>query len=71
MDSKYLVFKISPALDTLKALRRKKVKEEDLPKDTLGIYNLALGQIEKIPRLKNFSLGQRCFGSSNQKMRSR
>ena len=29
-DSKWLVFRIKPALDTLKALRRKKVKDEDI-----------------------------------------
>jgi len=61
-DSKWLVFKIKPALDTLKALRRKKVKDEDLPKDTLGIYELASGKLEKIPRLKNFSLPEKWSG---------
>ncbi len=58
-DSKWMVFKIKPALDTLKALRRKKTKEEDLPKDTLGIYDLRTGKLEKIPRLKNFSLPEK------------
>ncbi|MFN0035809.1 MAG: prolyl oligopeptidase family serine peptidase [Saprospiraceae bacterium] len=61
-DSKWLVFKIKPALDTLKALRRKKVKDEDLPKDTLGIFELASGKLEKIPRLKNFSLPEKWSG---------
>ncbi len=61
-DSKWLVFKIKPALDTLKAQRRKKVKDDDLPKDTLGIYELATGNLEKIPRLKNFSLPEKWSG---------
>jgi len=61
-DSKWLVFKIKPALDTLKALRRKKVKDEDLPKDTLGIYELANGKLEKIPRLKNFTIPEKWSG---------
>jgi len=61
-DSKWLVFKIKPALDTLKALRRKKVKDEDLPKDTLGIYELANGKLEKIPRLKNFAIPEKWSG---------
>lgn len=61
-DSKWLVFKIKPALDTLKALRRKKVKDEDLPKDTLGIYELGSGKLEKIARLKNFSLPEKWSG---------
>jgi len=61
-DSKWLVFKIKPALDTLKAQRRKKVKDEDLPKDTLGIFDLVNGKLEKIPRLKNFSLPEKWSG---------
>jgi len=58
-DSKWLIFRIKPPLDTLKALRRKKVKDDDLPKDTLGIYDLKLGQLEKIPRLKNFTVPEK------------
>ncbi len=55
-DSKWLVFRIKPPLDTLKSLRRKKVKDDELPKDTLGIYELGTGKLEKIPRLKNFNV---------------
>jgi dipeptidyl aminopeptidase/acylaminoacyl peptidase len=61
-DSKWLIFRIKPALDSLKNLRRKKVKEDDLPKDTLGIFNLEKGSLEKIPRLKNFSLPEKWNG---------
>ena len=61
-DSKWLIFRVKPALDTLKALRRKKVKDEDLPKDSLGIYDLVHGKLEKIPRLKNFSLPEKWSG---------
>nr|MBP6827677.1 prolyl oligopeptidase family serine peptidase [Saprospiraceae bacterium] len=61
-DAAFLVFKIKPALDTLKAQRRRKVKDEDLPKDTLCIVNLATGQSEKIPRLKNFTVPEKWSG---------
>ncbi|MBX2890890.1 MAG: S9 family peptidase [Saprospiraceae bacterium] len=61
-DGKLLVFKIKPALDTLKAQRRRKVKEEDLPKDTLGIVSLANGTLEKIARVKNFALPEKWSG---------
>ena len=61
-DSKWLIFRIKPALDTLKTLRRKKVKDEDLPKDTLAIYDLTNKKLEKIPRLKNFSLPEKWSG---------
>jgi len=58
-DSKWLAFRIKPALDSLKSLRRKKVKDEDLPKDTLGLLELSTGNLEKIPRLKNFALAEK------------
>lgn len=61
-DNQLLIFKIKPPLDTLKAQRRRKVKEDDLPKDTLGIYTLATGKMEKIPRLKNFAVPEKWSG---------
>lgn len=61
-DNKLLIFTIKPALDSLKAQRRKKVKEEDLPKDTLGILTLATGQLEKIPRLKKVLVPEKWSG---------
>jgi hypothetical protein len=61
-DSKVLVMRIKPYLDTLKAQRRRKVKDDDLPKDSLGILTLATGQMEKIPRLKSFSLPEKWNG---------
>lgn len=61
-DDKLLVFTIKPALDSLKALRRKKVKDEDLPKDTLAIFTLATGQLEKIPRLKKVLVPEKWAG---------
>lgn len=61
-DSKWLIFKIKPAIDTLKSLRRKKVKDEDLPKDTLAIFDLTQGKLEKIPRLKSFAVPDKWSG---------
>ena len=61
-DNRLLVFRIKPPLDTLKALRRKKVKEEDLPKDTLAVYTLATGTLEKTPRLKSYTLPEKWSG---------
>ena len=55
-DNRFLAFRIKPPLDTLKAQRRRKVKDEDLPKDTLAIYRLADGRLEKTPNLKSFEL---------------
>jgi len=61
-DNKLLIFRIKPPLDTLKAQRRRKVKEEDLPKDTLGIYTIPNGHLEKIPRLKTFAMPEKWSG---------
>jgi len=57
-DSRFLVFLISSAEDSLKALRRRKVEKKDLPKDTLAIY-ANTGELEKIPYVKSFLLPEK------------
>ena len=61
-DSEWLFFRIKPSLDTLKAMRRRKVKEDDLPKDTLAIYRLSDGSMQKIARLRNFTVPEKWSG---------
>ncbi len=61
-DGQYLVFKIKPALDTLKAQRRRKVKDEDLSKDSLGVYALATGALQKIPDVRSYALPEKWSG---------
>ncbi len=61
-DGNYLVFKIRQPLDTLKAQRRRKVKDEDLPKDSLGVYTLASGTLAKFPNVKSFALPDKWAG---------
>lgn len=60
--SEYLVFKIKPYQDTLKAQRRKKVDKDDLPKDTLGILRLSDLDLTKIPKLKSFKMPEKWDG---------
>ncbi|WP_420317160.1 prolyl oligopeptidase family serine peptidase [Ekhidna sp.] len=55
-NSQFLVFKVSPDFNELRDLKRKKTKEEDLPGDTLAIYNIASGNLEKIAGLKSFKV---------------
>ena len=55
-DNKFLIFKIHPAVDTIKQLKREKVKKEDLPGDTLCILRLADQFQTKIPRVTEYSL---------------
>ncbi len=61
-DGQYLVFKIKPALDTLKAQRRRKVKDDELPGDTLGIYTLATGSLQKIAEVRSFAMPEKWSG---------
>lgn len=61
-DNAFFIFKIKQPLDSLKAKRRKKVKEDDLPKDSLGIYNLSTGSLTQVANVKSFSLPQKWAG---------
>ena len=54
-DNAYLFFKIKQPLDSLKAKRRKKVKDDDLPKDSLAILTLLDGSITKIANIKSYA----------------
>jgi dipeptidyl aminopeptidase/acylaminoacyl peptidase len=61
-DSRFAAFLIQAPEDTVKAMRRRKVKKDDLPQDTLVILNLASGQLEKIPSVKGFTLPPKWAG---------
>lgn len=51
-NNDFLAFLIKPSVNEVKELRRKKTKAEDLPKDSLGIYNLKTKRLDKIPRVR-------------------
>ena len=53
-DSEWAVFKISPTKSQLKKANLAKKKKEDLPKDSLGIYQINKQELEKIPNIKSF-----------------
>ncbi len=53
-----LVFQIKPQKDSIRALKRKKVKKKDFPKDTLAIYDFKTKTIQKIPNIKSFKIGE-------------
>lgn len=61
-DSRFAAFQTSPAEDSLKAKRRAKVEDKDLPKDTLSILQLSNGEPLKIPRLKRFLMPEKWEG---------
>ncbi len=47
-DSKHAIFKIKPQKEKVKDLRRQKKKKEDLPKDSLGIFDFVTRKLEKV-----------------------
>ncbi len=53
-DSKFVIFQIKPQYESIIALRRKKTDDDKLPKDSLGIYNVANNKLEKIARVKGY-----------------
>lgn len=61
-DSRFVVFKIKPQLEKVNAAKRAKKKKDELPKDSLGIYNLATGELLKFPSLISFQLPEKGSG---------
>ena len=42
-DSRFVIFQIEPAEDSVRAAKKAKVKDDEMPKDTLGILDLTTG----------------------------
>jgi dipeptidyl aminopeptidase/acylaminoacyl peptidase len=57
-DGKYAAFNIKPAFEQTKDAKQKKLKPEQMPGDTLGIYNLLTRELKKIPRVKGFKIAK-------------
>ena len=61
-DSQYAIFKIKAWTDSVQEMKRRKVKKSKLPKDSLGIYHIKTGKLEKIARLKSMKLPEKWSG---------
>ncbi len=61
-DSKFALFTIKPWNDTITELKRKKVKKDDMPKDTLGIYDLRDKKLVKIGNVKSHKIPAKWSG---------
>lgn len=57
--SKLLAFKIKPGEDTIRAAKKAKLKKDEMPKDSLGIWVLEKDDLMKIPRVKSFILPEK------------
>ncbi|MFA6652505.1 MAG: S9 family peptidase, partial [Bacteroidales bacterium] len=56
-DGTYLIASIKPFFAETKDAQRKKLKPDQMPKDTLGIYNCHTGELVKYPFLESFKKG--------------
>jgi dipeptidyl aminopeptidase/acylaminoacyl peptidase len=61
-DSTYLVFTIAPSEAETEEARKAKTKPEDMPKSSLGIMNLAGGEVIEIERVRSFRVPQDAGG---------
>ncbi|MFP4471579.1 MAG: alpha/beta hydrolase family protein [Bacteroidales bacterium] len=61
-DSQLLAFKIKPGEDTLRAAKKAKMKDDEMPKDSLGIWVLEKNDLRKVARVKSFLLPEEGSG---------
>ncbi len=57
-NSNFVVFKIKPQTDTVRAAKLKKVKKDKLPKDSIGIFIPETNSLLKYPDVVSFKLGK-------------
>ncbi len=58
-DSKYAAFLIRPFYADTRMARIKKKKQDEFPKDTLGLITLGSNQVVKIPSVRSFKMAER------------
>jgi len=61
-QSNYALFTIKPLKNDVRALKRKKTKEDKLPKDTLGIYNIHDKTLVKLANVKSYKIPEKWDG---------
>lgn len=61
-DSDYVFFTIKPWKDSIIAMKSRKVKKKDLPKDSLGIFHIPTRKLHKIARVKSFQVPEEWSG---------
>lgn len=59
----FVAFKTTAHVDTIKAMKRRKVNKSKLPKDTLCLFNLKTKGIERIPNVDSYKLSPEHKGS--------
>lgn len=61
-DNRYCIFKIKPLYQQTRTARIQKKRPDDMPKDSLGILDLAADTMVKIARVKSFNTPDKAGG---------
>lgn len=61
-NSKFATFTVKPFKDSIRALQRKKIDKDKLPKDSLGIFNLTDKSLVKIANVKSYKIPEKWEG---------
>ena len=61
-DSKFAVFKIKAWRDSITEMKRKNVEKENLPRDSIGIFNLENNSLHKIANIKSYKIPKKWSG---------
>ena len=61
-DGKKLVYRITPKFQETRQAKIDKKKPNEMPKDSLGVLDLASGKIDKFPMVKGFKTGDKLTG---------
>ena len=55
-ENNVAVFHITPPEDTIRKAKKDKIKKENMPKDSLGIFCFKDKEVMKYPKLKSFKI---------------
>jgi len=61
-DENYVIFRISPAYEKVRALKRVKTDKDKMPQDSLGIFSVENSSISKISPVKDFKVPEEWSG---------
>lgn len=61
-DSNYVLFTVNAWKDSIKEMKRRKVKKKDLPKDSLIVYDIKNKSTYKIPNVKSYKMPEKWSG---------
>ncbi|HLU24942.1 MAG TPA: prolyl oligopeptidase family serine peptidase [Longimicrobiales bacterium] len=61
-DSRYVVFLIKPTKEAVDQARRERRRPDQMPRDSLGIVDLATGQVTRIEHVRSFAMPEDASG---------